>query len=179
MSKLRITLILIIGLLVMFIDGAALALYGKTVVEWSLPLAVGLFVAALTLRPMLGLWKRLFDDPSPWLAGVAHMVAMTGVAAFIFLGANIMLADAGEVREERVELVGREREQHYHQRRVGRGRYVRGSAYYEYYMTVRLPDGREKRLRITLAHYNRLARRDSVTLNLLPGAFGLPVMVDR
>ncbi|MDE5749252.1 MAG: hypothetical protein K2H87_00610, partial [Duncaniella sp.] len=116
MSKLRITLILVIGLLVMFIDGAALAIYGRTVVEWSLPLAVGLFVAALTLRPMLGLWKRLFDDPSPWLAGAAHIVAMTGVAAFLFLGANIMLADAGAAHKERVAHVGRDREQHNHQR---------------------------------------------------------------
>lgn len=172
----RTVLFVILIFIAIGLWGGAMALYGRTSVEWMLPLAVGLFMSALTVRPMARMWKWLLESGSSLLAGTVHILAMTGVFAFIFLGANYWLADDSTLHEERVALLGRDREKHYHTRRVGRHRYVRGNPYYVYYITVRLPDGREKRMQTSLGFYNSLTRKDSVTLEMESGGLGMPVI---
>lgn len=172
----RTVVLVIVIILAVCLYGGAVALYGMTSVEWALPCAVGLFMAALTLKPMLGAWKWMLESGSAIFAGIAHMLAMTGVFAFLFLGINFWLADDATLHRERVELLGRDREKRHHSRRVGRHRYVRGDAYYVYHMTVRLPDGREKRIDVPLSYYNTLVRKDSVTLTLESGGLGMPVI---
>lgn len=172
----RTTLLVALGIIVIFIDGGTLAIYGNTVVSWYLPLAVGLLLAAATARPCQRMWQWLLGTADRRISAAIHVVAATGVFAFILLGINYFGADDSTLHEERVALLSRHSEKHYRQRRVGRNRYVRGDPYYQYYMTVRLADGREKELSITRNYYHNIARHDSVTLRLENGMLGLPVI---
>jgi len=174
-ENIRAVFYILIGITVIVLIGGIMYYYGRTSVEWALPLAVGLFLSALTLKPMLSFWKWLLES-GPYFAGIVHLAAMAIVFAFLFLGINFWMADDTTLHEERVELIDRGREKRYHSRRVGRHRYVKGNAYYVYHMTVRLPDGREKRLDVPLSYYNTLARKDSVTLILESGGLGMPVI---
>ncbi|MDE5808316.1 MAG: hypothetical protein K2H76_09375, partial [Muribaculaceae bacterium] len=88
----------------------------------------------------------------------------------------INYAGASKERIEKVEIASRYREQHYQSRRVGKNRYVRGNPYYEYYINVILPSGKEKKLQIPYSAYSRMKSGMEINLSFSKGCLGADVI---
>lgn len=163
-------------LALMVFGGGAAFFYANTLVEWWLPLAVALCAALLAWVLMKGWLERRWTDAPGWERFAGHFPLSLLLAGFVILGANYAGADDATLHEEQVSVERKYSEKHYRSRRVGRGRYARGEAYYEYKVEVRFADGRGKSFELPLSEYNRVRRGGTMTLRLERGMLGWPVI---
>lgn len=193
-SKNKVGRSLTAGLLILaviFLSGGSMGLYSMTCVDLWIPVIISLFTAAVSMI-LLGapatfrgdggemtsfgrFWRWLFDSKNYLLCGAAQFLTVAVTVMFLFFFINFYGRDKNTSRSERVEIERVYREKHYHTRRVGRNRYVRGDSYYEHYVEIRLPDNRLKSLRINPSEVSRYQRMDSLCVELEKGAFGFTI----
>lgn len=155
--------------------GLAMALYSRTLVELWIPVATCSVLSLLSGVWLWKPWQRLTDSESMLPNFICHFFFSLVIFLGFFFAANRFLA-SGPDYEERVRVERKYSEKKYRSRRVGRNRYARGEAYYEYYAEIRLGDGRTKQLKLPLATYNNTRSGSTMTLHLRRGFFGLPVI---
>lgn len=164
--------------------GIALALFGMTLVNPWLIMALSLALAGISVFFFKNKrnWSVLTGTASVPVNVICHLVAATGLFMALILGVNYFCRDTSHTVTVRAEIVRIYSETRYRSKRVARNRYTRGEPYKVYFMDARLPDGRECKRSISIQRYNRYARSshrhqpDSVDLHLTSGALGMEII---
>lgn len=172
----RGTAIIVVVLLIWLLAGGlAMAIYSHTVVELWIPLSICSVAALLSGIWLWKPWRKMTDSDLFLPNYICHFVFSGVILLAVFFSLNRFLASGPEY-DEQVKVERKYSEKKYRNRRVGRNRYVRGEAYYEYYAEISLPDGRVKQLRLELPAYNRTRTGSTMTIRLRSGFFGFPVI---
>lgn len=156
--------------------GAAMALYGLTLINPWMVAGIGLAMSLATTAPCRRLWNWMWDTQKDWAGMLTHVIATTGLFCAALLALNFFPASRESEHKEKVAVVKVFREKHHQSRRVSRRTWTQGAPYYMYYIRVDVPGSRQKDLSVTHAQYNRLRQGDSVTLTLAKGLLGIPVI---
>ena len=119
---------------------------------------------------------RLNISSSPALNFIMGVIVASGVLAGGFYITNFAWADASTGHGERAVVERKYSEKHYHTRRVGRNRYVRGDAYYQYYLELRYANGYKLPLEVKLPRYRRVSAGDTVSVTIQRGLYSIPVV---
>ncbi len=163
----------------MVAGGAVAFFYGRTLVEWWLPLTISLCAALLLWVLLKEKWARRWPDTYGWLRCALHFLYATVLSGALLLGVNFAAADDATLHDEPVEVLRKYRTKHHRSRRVGRNRYAKGEPYYKYKFDARFADGRVKTLEVPLKRYNTLRQGSTIGLPLETGLFGWPVIESR
>lgn len=158
---------------VFVVCGIGTAFYDRALIGWWVVPSVSLAFALLLSLTLWRLWPGLTGSRR-FVWNYCLSVAVIGSCFYlgIFL-ANDLATSSREVQVKKCRIERKYTTRHYHSRRVGRGRYTRGEAYYRYHVDVRLPDGMEKDFTVTLDRYNRVRQGSEVSLPLRRGLFGI------
>lgn len=170
-------------ILLVFLFIVALSGYGGMFVvadiavsAWWWIVVVALFAAATTGLFKWQRWQRITRWRSFAANFVVHTVLATGVVLALCLGVNMVQSPSVPAETVECKLAGVYRKEHRRTRRVSARRYVaNGEKYYTYSARVVLPDGRQRKVSLTLERYNRLQRHrpDSITLQVRTGLLGI------
>lgn len=172
----RIITAIIVALLAIIMAGMASVLHRNTIVDWRWSVLIALVASAAAAFNLKDMMRRLSAIASPavnYLLSTAFLFCV-GIGAFYTINYYGSHSDTGTTVA--AEVCRKYKEEHYRTRRLSRGRTVRGSKYYVYYMEVRLPDGRLKPISISAGQYSRLRKGCSIPLTVERGFFGLPVI---
>ena len=172
----RKILLVILILLILISYTTAFLLSDLTILPLWIPLSASILITALS---GIFLWKswRSFTRIRTFAVNYAcHCVVATGLLLCAFFSLNTILANKDSLHEEKCTVTRKFVEERHHSRRVGRGRYVRGEPYNVYFFEVRFPDGKTKKFETTFTHYRRVRINDTVTLSMVKGLFGIPVV---
>lgn len=170
----RIALWVISGITTIISIAGTTALCDITMIPSWLPWLLGAAVGIATGLHCAGWWQSFTGLRWRWVNVAIHTVVVGSIIAFAFILANRLGAsDEVEILDAGVERVYR-KERH-HSRRVGRHRYVRGEAYYVYYIDVDV-DGHHQTLPINRNQYTSLRRADTITIPARRGLFGYRIL---
>lgn len=177
-TRLLIALRILSGALFFIWGGFGYFLFGKTWVDWWLPLLVALLVAVATLF-WAGKWAWLTDSADKWLNRTCHLVLVTCLVYGLFLFINYRTAGPESAVECKVTVLERYEKAHRQSHRSGRRYHAHtGRTVKSYYLEVRSGDGKTKRLLVNRETYGRTAAGKEKTLVMQKGCFGLPVVAD-
>ena len=163
-------------ILVMFMGGISIYLYGITIVNWWIPVGIALFLAIGFWLLFYPVWQRLAPEIPAAARCILHLITATIVLSAFILGLNRYGAPSDASHEVKATVSKKYQEKRNRSRRVGRGRYVKGEEYYVYCIVYTLPDGRDKTMEVSVDRYLRIPLNSTVPLHLSPGLFGWPVI---
>ena len=166
--------LLIVALLIFI--GGSMAIYSNTIVNPWIPIASAAIIALVSVPPCARWWKFVTQCHQPWINGLCHVIFTGSLLLFIFYFSNFYFAKHDTIHTERAVIERLYSETHYKTKRISRRTYGRGEPYQQYYMEVRLEDGRSKNLSLKLDDYRRLKRMDTVQLKMERGLWGIPVI---
>ncbi|MDE7414673.1 MAG: hypothetical protein K2N05_12910 [Muribaculaceae bacterium] len=107
---------------------------------------------------------------------IISIVFFTFILTGSFYSLNSFFSHSEKIKEE-VTVTSKYREKHYRSQRVGRNRYVKGPAYYEYYITVKFQDGSTKNIQLPWKDYEGIKKDSELTLSLRKGLLGSNVII--
>ncbi len=176
MNVLRAVAMIVVVAVTLILLGTASVLHDKTLVAWWIPVAVCAAIAvpcALGLQGIIGrltqFGKRIWNVLTAWVVVFSSLIGL-------FYILNFYNTDAASVREYSAPVIRKYTQDRYHTRRVSRNRVVRGDKYRVYFITIELPDGRLKKIEVSLSQYNRIKTEKQLSLQLETGLFGVPVI---
>ncbi|MDE5791141.1 MAG: phage holin family protein [Muribaculaceae bacterium] len=161
--------------ILIFSLGAVIALQSLTMIRWWIPLLFSGVMAALSGTVLWRMWQRLTGNYSFTLNFICHFVFFTLLLSGLFYTINFAGAN-DNARKEKAPVICKFKEKHYRSRRVGRNRYVRGPEYYEYYVKVEFPKGKEKNIQLPFSTYKGIKQDRDLTLSLSRGLLGVDVI---
>lgn len=168
------TIGIIIGAMVMW--GVALGLLGGALVNPWIVGAVGFGVAAIVfplfLRTVaagehIGVWKRILR------IGVYFLLVVPAIVSAIM---GINLAGGRESVEVKAEIASKQTKKVNDYRRIGRNRRVYTGSHNDYYLRLRLPDGRGIDRRVNAGVYAVSSVGNKVTVRYHRGLLGMDVV---
>lgn len=164
-ARSAMALIVITGL------GMALALQRNTLIDWKYPAAICLGPAII----LTGLFAR-----AGWLRKPLEMLLAAVITYSAAIGGfytlNFYITDPASHHELHATVTAKNREERYRTRRLSRNRITRGEKYTVYTATLRLPDGREKRMEIRPQEYITMRVGRRITLQTETGLFGVSII---
>lgn len=169
---------IILLLLTIGFYGAAVGLQSLTIGSPLWPVTVCIVLSLLTGWFIWRPFSRLSGVTSRIVNALLAAVAACGLYLFAFYGINMLTARNTAPHSVEVRIEKLYTETRYHSKRVRRNRYTRGEPYQVYFMQVGLPDGRSKKLSLTVDEYRRYQRRDTLNISVSRGLFGMDV-IDR
>lgn len=171
-----LTLRLIVAILAVCCYVGAYSLGNLTMVSFPIVVSVCVTGSAIIAVALTRLWPRFTGLSSP----VANMTIATaivgGFVTLIFYILNFTMADVATRHEVHAVVSGKYKEVRHRQKRVGRGRYVPGDPYNEYFLEISYPNGAVKPMLVKAEQYRLTDVGDSVKVNLCRGAFGFEVI---
>ena len=168
----RVVLLLIAALCLI----AAFAIRNYTMIHFPTVLS-GCVFAGLVFGLILAPHVSRLTGLSNRVLNVCLVTVVTGsIIAGLFMVGNYAFTSPETRHEEKLLVVDRYKETHYHSRRVGRNRYVRGTPYNEYYLTVEHPDGTRRPMLVRVERYRKTHPGDSVKVSFERGLFGFEVL---
>lgn len=176
MGKIKIVILVILGLVAIMAAGAGMGAYDRTLVSWTVPLAVGVGGAAVSLPLVNVMWRRLTCESSLWINGGAHVLFFVTLFSSSFLLLNLVTDPSTAVKEE-VEVVKKFQKQH-QSRGGGRHRHHVRREWTTYHVTIKLADGREKTESVNIQRYNRIRSGSRMKITLEKGLLG-PMVITR
>lgn len=138
---------------------------------WRIP-ALAAVIPAVAFLPLARLWKGFLSLKSLWINGLIGFFVTTGILAGTGVFMNMIESSSRPPEKRRFAIERVYRTEHRESRRVGRRYLATGKKFYRYHLEVSAPDGRRSELPVSLAEYNKLRRRDSVTLTVHHGFLG-------
>lgn len=156
--------------------GFACAIGNDTLIDRYIPVMICLAAAAAVGAPLArptGRWLGIRRRSISFAIASGFMFSML---FFAFHAINFYGSDHDSAVEFNSRIVAKHSEERHRSRRVGRNRYVDGEAYMEYYISVELPDGRRKKLRVPVGEYVDIRKGQEVSLKIETGFFGIPVI---
>ena len=175
MSKLKIVLLVILGLVAIVAAGAGMGAYDRTLVSWTVPLAIGVVGAGVSSPLAMTMWPKLTGETSRWINAAAH-AAFFGIlfpAGFLIL--NSVFTDKSTSVKEQVEVVAKYQKQH-QSSNGGRRHHRAGRKWTTYHVTIRFGNGVERTEGVTLSRYNRIRSGSQMNVTLETGLFGPQVI---
>lgn len=169
----------LIGLLIiaLFISiGGSMAIYSNTIVKPWIPTAGAAIIASVSVPVCARWWKFVTQCSQLWVNGLCHVIFTGSLLLFSFYFCNFYFARRETIHAERAVIERLYSETHYKTKRISRRTYGRGEPYQQYYMEVRLEDGRTKNLSVKFDDYRRLKKMDTVQLKMERGLWGIPVI---
>lgn len=171
-----LTLRLIVVLLAVCSYVGAYSLGNLTMVSFPSVVSVCVACSAILAVLMIRLWPRLTGLSSPAANISIATVIIGGFVTLIFYILNFTMADAATRHEVHAVVTGKYKEVRHHRKRVGRGRYVPGDPYNEYFIEISYPNGAIKPMIVKAERYRLTDAGDSVKVNICRGAFGFEVI---
>lgn len=168
------TLVILIAVTIVLL-GLAIALQGRTLVEWWKPAAICVLPALIAGAKGAGVARRLTGWSGRW----GNAAAMAVVSFAILLGAfytlNYCVTDKAAGASFDAVVAQKYTHERYDTKRVGR-RTVRGQKRMVYDVVVRLPDESTKKLAVTAGQYARTRIGQRFVIEVEEGLFGLRVI---
>ncbi len=172
----RVISAITLALIAIIAAAMAMALYGRTIVEWWKPACACLAAAFIIGFLLRGTFKWIIG----WKSSASCTLIATAVFFVIFNGVfytvNFYCSDSDSLTQLSVEVTDKYSEEHYRVKRVSRGRTTRGEKYMVYRAVIALPDGRTKVLDVPLDKYRNYRIGEKITLAVEDGALGAPVI---
>lgn len=163
--------------ILIFSIGALIGLQSLTMIRWWIPVGISGIMAALSGTVLWRIWPRLTGNYSFPVNFICHFIFLTLLLSGLFYTINVIGASNSPARKEKALVVSKYKEKHYRSRRVGRNRYVRGPEYFEYYVKVEFPKGKEKSIQLPYSTYKGIKQDNEITLSLARGLFGVDVIL--
>lgn len=156
--------------------GISAVIQRNTIIEWWKPAAACLPAAcalALLLRKAMPRVTR--SDNS--LVNFAAAAALSfSVILGSFYALNFYNSRPDTVTTQNALITGKYSEEHYRTKRISRNRTTRGEKYYVYGIIATLPDGKTKKIEVSVGQYAQLRRGQKLELKIEQGYFGVPVI---
>lgn len=152
---------------------AAIAIHHFTIVEWWLPLAISVSLAALCAAFARRLWPCITRTRSASVNFLVHILATTGIFLASIYCVNLLPSPSEEME---VEIVDKYTRLHHRNRRVGRHYLPTGEKYRTYHIIIALPDGSSKTVSLPAGRYNRIHTGKTVSIPVRAGFLGMPVL---
>lgn len=178
MKKKSVVSLVLDGMAALFLFGGGVALYGRTMIAWYIPVCVSFIVTAIALWLAWDRWRIIPGCHSRLINRLSIAVAVGAVSYFGFLGLNYCVADEASVKEVTVTVTRKYTEQRTRYRRLRRGRMVPDGKYNTYHVSVSIPGGGVKNMEIPLGRYNRVKVGSHTSFCMRTGLFGYPVITD-
>ena len=175
-TNLSLTLRFIVALLAVCSYVGAYSLGNLTMVSFPAVVAVCVAGSAVSAVLLTGLWPRITGLSSPAANIAISTIIIGGFVSLIFYILNFTLADAKTQHEVRAVVTDKYKEVRHKRKRVGRGRYIPGDPYNEYFLEISYPNGAAKPMIVNAERYRRVNKGDSVKVNICRGAFGFEVI---
>lgn len=153
-----------------------MAIYSNTIVKPWIPITGAAIIASVSVPPCAKWWKFVTQSRSPWVNGLCHVLFTGSLLIFAFYFCNFHFAKHATIHTEQAVIERLYSETHYKTKRISRRTYGRGEPYQQYYMEVRLEDGRTKNLSVKFDDYRKLKKLDTVQLKMERGLWGIPVI---
>lgn len=164
------------GLLAAVFSGLAVALHRNTLIEWWKPaigaLAVALIAGTLSIR-LMRVVTRMDSRPINFACGTILFFAL-----FIggFYALNYYNSESSTNHKCEVVVETKYVEEHYHVKRLSRHRSIRGEKRRVYYIDIRFPEGKIKKLEVCAREYGNLRPGQKLRLEIENGLLGVPVI---
>lgn len=174
----RFSLILFVAILLasILMLGAGMAIFGRTIVKWWIPVAIALVPAILTAPLLMRRWEKLSDIPNRAVNIIIHIFVGGSVLYFALLGLNMAGADVKGEHVETTTVIQKYSKEHTRYRRVGRGRNIPNGTYKTYHIVLEFSDGRLKEQELPLSSYRNVRTGQHRDLKVARGLFGMPVI---
>lgn len=167
--------LIVIGVAVLTMCGAGMAIQARTLVSGWWPATAALTVAAGTLPAFAPKWRRMVGTDSRVAGSLCHLCFVGAAAYLLLLGGN-SLPGSGPVRPIVVTVQDKYVSQHTKYRRVGRGRMQPYGTYDTRHVVLAFPDGVTKKVTVGLSEYNRTRRGERQSVGLRTGWLGFRIM---
>lgn len=150
----------------------------NTLVEWWKPVAISLLPSGamgILLSKVMSRLTKINNMAINCLCGLLFSFAIL-YGGFHILNFCFSTTDARE--QISATVINKYSEEHYQPRMVSRNFIVRGHKYMEYKLTLRLPDGKTKNMKVSVSQYRKIRNRETLQLEIQKGMFGVPVIKD-
>ena len=152
------------------------SLHQYTIIEWWNPAIKSLGLASIVSMVIYAIFFVREKLLVALLKTLVTLVVCTSLFSVGFYALNYYKSDSSTRTECRAELLRKYSEEHYHTRRVGRNRVVRGRKYYVYKVEVAFSDGLTKKLEVPAQKYSKASVGKPLTVSVEKGCFGVPVV---
>lgn len=168
------TLVILLAFTIILL-GIAVALQGRTLVEWWKPAAICLIPAIIVGAAAGNALRRLTRWSRRWLNAAAMSVISFSVLLGAFYALNYYKTDNSGAGTFDAVVAQKYTQERYDTKRVGR-RTVRGQKRTVYNVVITLPDESTKKISVTPGQYARTRIGQKFAIQIENGFFGLPVI---
>lgn len=158
--------------------GFACAIGNDTLMDRYIPAGICLLTAAAAGAALSRPAGRWFGIRRRSISFAITSGFLFCLLIFAFHAINYCGSDRDSATVCKSRIVAKYSEERHRSRRVGRNRYVDGEPYMAYYVSVALPDGRRKELKVPVGEYVDIRKGQEVSLKIETGFFGIPVIRD-
>ncbi|MDE5869794.1 MAG: hypothetical protein K2H18_06140 [Muribaculaceae bacterium] len=171
------TIILVILVFILIASiGAFIGFASITMIKWWIPLLLSSVVAVATGTVLWRLWQKVTEIDSFALNYITHIIFYSLFLTGFLYTLNYFGSLNSVPHKEEAMVIEKYKERHYQSRRVGRNRYVRGNAYFEYYIEVRFNNGKDKKIQLPFSTYKLIKSGKEINLSLSKGWLGANVL---
>lgn len=156
--------------------GMTFALQRDTIVDWWKPAAVCFIPACLFGYMLVGVMRAITGVRNRLINIFAGVVVSFSILSGSFYILNFYKSDAESSKTCHALVVNKYSEERYMVRRVSRHRSVRGQKQMVYYIIIKLPDERTKKIEVPVREYVKMHNGQKLTLKIENGFFGIPVI---
>jgi len=174
--KRTITLIILLTITIISL-GLAVALQGKTLVEWWKPVAICLAPAVIAGLTTANAMRRLTGWNRRWLNAAAMSVLAFSLILGAFYTINFYKTTDSSAVTYHAEVTRKFTQERYDTKRVGR-RTVRGKKRKVYNVVIELPGASTKNFSVSSRQYAQTSVGQRLKVEVRNGFFGLPVIKD-
>lgn len=172
----KIILLIILGFIAIALLGLTISLQQNTLIEWWKPLAVAVIPATILGLSFAEISSRISGWSNRTLNIIVGATFWLIAALGCFYALNFFGSDTDSTIDCHARVINKYTEEHYRPRRISRYTTVRGQKYRVYYINLRLPDGKNKKLEITATQYIKIRKGKSITLKIQNGLLGIPII---
>lgn len=165
-----------LGIMAIALLGMAIALHGRTVLDWWIPSASCLLLSIPAAYYLIPLMRTLVRFEEAYLNYLAGFILSFALLVGGFYSLNYYMSAPSSHHEVSACILNKYTEERHEVKRVSRNRTVRGKPYKIYFIEVGLPEQKVKKIEVSAAAYKRYRKGQSMEFEMETGLFGVPVI---